>query len=166
MGVDVPHAGSEDTCWEAHRVEDVGVASASGPLERSRKAHSSSRILGDPDHLKQLLLILTDNAVKNTPAGGRVSLAARRDNGTLRLEVSDTGVGIRPEDQTRIFERFYRADAARSPGGAGLGLAIARWIAEEHGGFIAVQSRPGQGSLFAVELPAAEPAATSASQRR
>jgi signal transduction histidine kinase len=100
-----------------------------------------------------LLLILADNAVKYTPPGGRVSLAARRENGHLRLEVADSGVGISPEDQARIFERFYRADPARSPGGVGLGLAIARWIAEEHGGSIAVSSSPGRGSLFTVDLP-------------
>jgi signal transduction histidine kinase len=80
-------------------------------------------------------------------------LAARQDNGHLRLEVLDSGVGIQPEDQARIFERFYRADPARSPGGAGLGLAIARWIAQEHGGSLAVRSRPGQGSVFTIELP-------------
>jgi signal transduction histidine kinase len=112
-----------------------------------------ARVQGDPDHLRQLLLILADNAVKYTPAGGRVSLTAQRENGCLRLEVADTGVGISREDQVRIFERFYRADRARSPGGVGLGLAIARWIAEEHDGEIAVRSSPGQGSLFRVDLP-------------
>jgi signal transduction histidine kinase len=113
-------------------------------------------VQGDPDHLKQLLLILTDNAVKYTPEGGQVRLAALRDNGHLRLEVADSGMGISAEDQARIFERFYRADRARPPGGAGLGLAIARWIAEEHGGSISVSSRPGEGSLFVVDLPVAD----------
>jgi two-component system, OmpR family, sensor kinase len=124
-----------------------------GQVEVSLGHVDEARVQGDPDHLKQLMLILADNALKYTPSGGRVSLAARQDNGHLRLEVADSGVGIRPEDQTRIFERFYRADPARSPGGAGLGLAIARWIAEEHGGSIAVRSSPGGGSLFSVELP-------------
>jgi signal transduction histidine kinase len=125
-----------------------------GHVEVSLDQVDEARVDGDPDHLKQLMLILADNAVKYTPPGGHVSLAARQDNGHLRLEVADSGVGIRPEEQARIFERFYRADPARSPGGAGLGLAIARWIAEEHGGTIAVQSSPGRGSLFRVELPA------------
>ena len=110
-------------------------------------------VQGDPDSLKQLLLILADNAVKYTPPGGHVSLAALQENGHLRLEVADSGMGISPEDQARIFERFYRADPARSPGGAGLGLAIARWIVDEHGGTIAVRSTPGSGSSFTVELP-------------
>jgi signal transduction histidine kinase len=124
-----------------------------GEVEVSLGRLDEARVQGDADHLKQLLLILADNAVKYTPAGGHVSLAARRENGHLRLEVADSGMGIQPDDQGRIFERFYRADPARSPGGAGLGLAIARWIAEEHGGSIAVSSQPGQGSLFTVELP-------------
>ncbi len=125
-----------------------------GEVDVSLGEVDEASVQGDPDHLKQLLLILADNAVKYTPAGGRVSLASRRENGHLRLEVADSGVGIRAEDQARIFERFYRADPARSPGGVGLGLAIARWIAEEHGGSIAVNSSPGRGSLFTVELPA------------
>jgi signal transduction histidine kinase len=125
-----------------------------GEVEVALEQVDEARVLGDPDHLKQLLLILADNAVKYTPPGGRVRLAARRANGQLRLEVADSGIGIAADEQERIFERFYRADPARPPGGAGLGLAIARWIAEEHGGSIAVESVPGQGSVFAVELPA------------
>jgi signal transduction histidine kinase len=113
-----------------------------------------ARVHGDPDHIKQLLLILADNAIKYTPPGGQVSLTARRENGHLNLEVSDTGLGISRQDQDRIFERFYRADPSRSGQGAGLGLAIARWIAEEHGGRISVESAPGRGSTFRVELPA------------
>jgi two-component system OmpR family sensor kinase len=124
-----------------------------GQVEVSLGQVDEARVQGDPDHLKQLLLILANNAVKYTPPGGRVSLAARQDNGHLRLEVLDSGVGIQPEDQARIFERFYRADSARSPGGAGLGLAIARWIAQEHGGSIAVRSSPDHGSQFTIELP-------------
>jgi two-component system, OmpR family, sensor kinase len=128
-----------------------------GEVEVSLGRVDETRVHGDPDHLKQLLLILADNAVKYTPAGGQVSLAASRENGQLRLEVADSGVGISPDDQQRVFERFYRADPARSRGGAGLGLAIARWIAEEHGGSIAVRSTLGQGSVFTVELPVGEP---------
>jgi len=124
-----------------------------GSIEVQLGQIDEARVQGDPDHLRQLLLILADNAVKYTPAGGRISLAAKRQNGRLSLEIADTGVGISRDDQARIFERFYRADRARSPGGVGLGLAIARWIAEEHGGQIAVRSSPGQGSLFSVALP-------------
>jgi signal transduction histidine kinase len=131
---------------QARFLGDGQVAVSLGPVDRAA-------VQGDPDHLKQLLFILADNAVKYTPPGGEVALAARRENGHLRLEVADTGIGIDPRDQTHIFERFYRADPARSPGGAGLGLAIAHWIVQEHGGSIAVESRPGEGSRFTVELP-------------
>jgi len=112
-----------------------------------------AEVQGDPDYLKQLLLILVDNAIKNTPAGGEVCLADPVDNGFVRLTVKDTGKGIPPEALPHIFDRFYRADESRSSGGTGLGLAIAKWIAEEHGGRIDAQSQLGQGSVFTVWLP-------------
>jgi signal transduction histidine kinase len=110
---------------------------------------------GDPDRLQQLLLILLDNAIKYTPPDGRVTLALRRKGGDVQLTVSDTGVGIAPVDLERVFERFYRADPARTrdPGGTGLGLPIARWIAEQHGGEIALSSAPGRGTVATVRLP-------------
>ncbi len=125
-------------------------------------------VLGDGDRLKQLLLILLDNALKYTPEGGQVSIGARVTNGgqallpvsgsdrarQVALYVADTGPGISQEDQSRIFERFYRGDPGRPSGGAGLGLAIARWIAEEHRGHIEVKSALGSGSTFALWLPA------------
>lgn len=110
-------------------------------------------VRGNADALKQLLLILTDNALKYTPAGGRVRLSARREDSWARLEVADTGRGIDPEDLPHIFERFYRADRARTAGGTGLGLAIARWIVDEHGGRIEVESAPGHGTVFRIFLP-------------
>jgi len=111
----------------------------------------------DPDALKQLLLILVENALKYTPTGV-VTLALSRDGDEARFSVADTGIGIAPEDLPRIFERFYRADAARAIGGSGLGLSIARWIAAEHQGHIDVRSVPGRGSAFTVILPACPPA--------
>jgi two-component system, OmpR family, sensor kinase len=110
---------------------------------------------GDDDLLKRLLLNLLDNAVKYTPPEGEIRMRLSSRNGTAVVSVSDTGIGIPPEDQTRIFDRFYRVDKARSRslGGAGLGLSIARWIAEAHGGTISVESAPGKGSEFTVELP-------------
>ena len=110
---------------------------------------------GDGDLLKQLLLNLVDNAIAYTPPGGRVELSLDVDGAWARLSVRDTGSGIPPEDLERIFERFYRLDEARTrrSGGAGLGLAIARWIAEAHGGHIAVESAVGQGSVFTLVLP-------------
>ena len=112
---------------------------------------------GDPDRLQQLLLILLDNAIKYTPPGGRVALALRRDGDGALLTVADTGVGIAEGDLERVFERFYRADPARGrdPGGTGLGLPIARWIAEQHGGTIALESAIGRGTLATVRLPLA-----------
>jgi len=140
---------------------------------------------GDEPRLRQLLLNLVDNAVKYTPQGGRVTLSLRQARGgpgeqTLQqpqgspdpptspppvpsafewaeIAVSDTGVGIPPEALPRIFERFYRVDDARSrdAGGTGLGLCIARTIAEAHGGRIEVESEPGAGSTFTVRLPLA-----------
>jgi len=109
---------------------------------------------GDEDLLLQLVLNLVDNAIKHTETGG-VTLRWRADDGSAQVTVGDTGSGITPEDQERIFERFYRVDAARSlEGGAGLGLSICRWIAAEHGGDITVTSSSA-GSAFTVCLPSA-----------
>jgi len=111
---------------------------------------------GDPDRLVQVLSNLVENAIKYTPAGGRVSLSARHEDGRVLMAVTDTGVGIPRADLGRIFERFYRVDKARTraTGGTGLGLAIAKHIVEAHGGTIAVESEVGKGSTFTVSLPA------------
>jgi signal transduction histidine kinase len=114
---------------------------------------------GDRDAIKQVLLILLDNALKFTPPGGMVSVQARASGDRVELTVSDTGPGISDEALPHIFERFYRADAARSGGGAGLGLAIARTLVEAQKGGLSVRSEPGRGSAFTVSLPrAADPA--------
>ncbi|MEW6665731.1 MAG: heavy metal sensor histidine kinase [Thermodesulfobacteriota bacterium] len=112
-------------------------------------------IEGDGERLGRVLLNLLDNAIKYTPAGGRVTLSVGRDKGFAFLKVEDTGIGLSPEEQEKIFERFYRSAEARSggEGGAGLGLCIARSIVEAHGGSIAVKSTPGSGSSFTVFLP-------------
>ena len=114
-------------------------------------------VAGDPDRLRQLLLILLDNAIRYTPAPGRVSVTLRRATTSAELQVHDEGVGIAAEDLPRVFERFYRADRARSrdPGGSGLGLAIAQWIVARHDGTVTLRSRPGEGTRVAVVLPAA-----------
>src|SRR5215472_13816443 len=110
---------------------------------------------GDSHALNRLFLILIDNAVKYTQPGGSVTLALRRRNGSAVAEFRDTGIGVSAEDLPHIFDRFYRADKARSRefGGVGLGLSIARWVAEAHGGSIEVQSTPAAGSVFCVRLP-------------
>jgi signal transduction histidine kinase len=117
-------------------------------------------MMGNSDRLKQLLLNLVSNAIKFTPDGGKISLGLRQESNMARLTVSDTGVGIAPDDLARIFDRFYQADPARSrpsESGAGLGLAIAKWIAEAHGGSIEVQSEVGKGTTFIVRLRVFEP---------
>ena len=110
---------------------------------------------GDQELIRRLILNLLDNAVKYTPAGGEISLALARENGNAEIVVRDTGIGIPESAQPRVFDRFYRVDKARSRamGGAGLGLSIAQWIVEVHGGEISVSSTPGRGSTFTVMLP-------------
>ncbi|HWF86823.1 MAG TPA: ATP-binding protein [Vicinamibacterales bacterium] len=115
----------------------------------------SIEVRGDASLLERLLVILLDNAVKYTPAGGRIDVAIERAHDRACVVVRDTGIGISAEDVPRLFERFYRSDKARSrdSGGSGLGLSIARWIVDAHRGSITVESRLGTGSEFRVALP-------------
>jgi signal transduction histidine kinase len=113
-------------------------------------------MVGDPARLEQVLLILLDNAARHTPTGGTITVAARVQGGDALMTVSDTGEGIPPDAIAHVFDRFYRADAARARDdrrGAGLGLAIARGIIRAHGGDIEVRSDPGRGDVFTVRLP-------------
>jgi heavy metal sensor kinase len=114
-------------------------------------------VMGDENSLRRLIDILLDNAFKYTPSLGKITLSAEEKSGTAVVSVIDTGIGIAAEDQPKIFERFYRVDKARSRelGGAGLGLAIAQWIVQVHKGSITVSSKPGNGSVFRVEIPLA-----------
>jgi heavy metal sensor kinase len=115
-------------------------------------------IQGDASSLRRLFLILIDNAVKYTPASGQVEVSLHRKNGYAVAEVRDTGIGIAQADLPNVFERFYRADKARTreSGGVGLGLSIGRWITEVHAGTIEVHSTPGHGSTFQIRLPIAK----------
>jgi len=117
----------------------------------------------DSDFLKRLLLILIDNAVKYTPEGGIIAIGLSCQNGTAEVAITDTGIGIAKAELPNIFERFYRTDKARSreSGGAGLGLAIAKWIAEAHRGSISVESTAGLGSSFVLRLPIANSASAA-----
>ncbi|MEJ2091620.1 MAG: ATP-binding protein [Syntrophobacterales bacterium] len=112
-------------------------------------------VCGDKEHLVRLFLNLIDNAIKYTPAGGRVTLSLLREGSQALVNVKDTGIGLSLAEQEQIFTRFYRAAETRSQGGwgAGLGLCIGQSIAEAHGGKIQVYSSPGQGSTFTVVLP-------------
>ena len=110
---------------------------------------------GEQAALGRLVVILVDNAAKYMPAPGEVRVTLRTVDGMVEIEVADTGIGISAEDLPRVFERFYRADKARSreSGGAGLGLSIARWIVERHGGRITIESEAGKGCHARVQLP-------------
>lgn len=149
-------------------VQDVGEALAGGkPVEVRLDAPDGLVVPGDAGAIRRLLLNLVSNAVKFTHQGS-VTITAREvpaaavpadgvrvddGRGWVEVQVSDTGIGIAPDDLPRVFDRFYRADAARVTGGTGLGLAIARMIAERHRGTISVESQPGAGSVFTVRLP-------------
>ena len=110
---------------------------------------------GDEELLRRLIVNLLDNAIRYTPEGGSVSASLLAQGPDLRIQVSDTGVGIASDAAPHVFERFYRVDKARSreDGGFGLGLAIVKWIAESHRGAVDLASRPGAGSTFTVTLP-------------
>lgn len=143
-------------------VEEAGetaniLGEASGIAVTSSLPEAPVILRVDRNRIRQLLLNLVTNAVKYTPAGGSVSLGLSDQGDTVTLTVGDTGIGIAAGDLQHIFDRFWRADPARSRAaespGTGLGLAITKWIAEAHGGSITVQSRPGRGTLFTVALP-------------
>ncbi|MDP3775423.1 MAG: ATP-binding protein [Gemmatimonadales bacterium] len=118
---------------------------------------NSAALQVDPGALQQILLNVLDNAVRHTPAGGRIAVRARRDGPDVRLDISDTGAGIPAEHLPRIFERFYRADPARDRerGGTGLGLAIVKHLVEAHGGHVEAESTVGTGTTIRMRLPAA-----------
>jgi len=136
----------------ARRAQGAGVTVRADALE-------PALVLGDAGALRRAVLNLVDNAVKYTPAGGKVEISLLVAEGEARIVVRDTGIGIDPADAARIFDPFVRLDAARTrdAGGSGLGLALVRAIAEAHGGTITVDSTPGAGSRFTVRLPLAPP---------
>jgi two-component system sensor histidine kinase CiaH len=141
-------------------VEDVGrqarVLADKKELQLNVQVDGPAVVSGDEVRLRELLLILLDNAIKFTVSTGTVSLTLASQKGRAVVQVSDSGSGIPPEDLPHIFDRFYRVDKARShaQGGAGLGLAIAKWIVEGHGGSIRVDSQADEGTTFTIELPA------------
>jgi two-component system sensor histidine kinase VicK len=132
-------------------------------LEAQRHGHELTHeyltdlplVMGDRGRIEQVMLNILSNAVKYTPNGGHIHVTAGATEKRVWMEVCDDGIGIPEADRDRIFERFYRVDKARSrdTGGTGLGLSIVRQLVTMHGGTIAVQSKPGQGSTFTVQLP-------------
>ncbi len=121
----------------------------------SVKVQNGIFLTADRALLKQAVRAVLDNSIKYTPAGGDIGIVCAAENGTVHLTVKDTGIGISEKDLPHIFDRFYKADEARtrSAGGCGLGLSIVRWIVERHGGRIEVSSTPGSGTSFHIFLP-------------
>ncbi len=142
----------QEACAEAEVLARVKGMTFEVSLPRG-----SVRVNGDRQALRRLVLVLIDNAVKYTPSGGHVEVSVRQVDRVAAVTVKDNGLGIPETDLPHIFDRFYRVDKARSreQGGAGLGLAIAGWIVEAHGGTWRVDSTAGRGSAFTVELPIA-----------
>ena len=150
--------GRHDLAAVAEEAVQTARAMADGrtSVEYARPAREIMATF-DRDSILRLAGILLDNAVKYTPDGGKATVRVRENDGRAELEVSDTGIGIPDSQIPFVFERFYRADPSRTKGGAGLGLSIARQIAEAHGGTVEVSSKTGEGSTFTLLLPKKAP---------
>ena len=131
------------------------LLTGSSPVRLDLSRVEPALVRGDRDRLKQLVRILTDNAIRYTPAGGRVILSLGTEGPCVVLTVADTGMGIDPKDLPHVFERFFRSQRAREMDhdGTGLGLAIARWIVDGHGGELNLKSTTGEGTTATVRLP-------------
>ncbi|HZN04285.1 MAG TPA: ATP-binding protein [Candidatus Polarisedimenticolia bacterium] len=137
--------------------DDAGILTHDKGLRVDLVENAPATILGDVARLRRLFRSLIANAVRYTDAGGFIGIRSHREGNAVRVSIEDSGIGIPEESLPRIFDRFYRADPARArdSGGTGLGLSLARWVAEAHGGTIAVESAVGRGSTFTVTLPLA-----------
>lgn len=158
-GVMQPRLQATDAAERAAAViERLRPAATARQIELRLEADERSELLADPALLEQLLWNLVDNAVRFTPEHGRIIVSVRRSDSDVSLQIRDSGPGVPPAERERIFERFHRADEARTvsggAGGTGLGLSIVRAIAEVHGGRVRVDHAPEGGALFEVLLPA------------
>jgi signal transduction histidine kinase len=148
-GKEIVESGSADFCEVVREAAEQGekLARSHGVQFRVDLPDGTCMIRGDSEALRRAILILIDNAAKYTPAGGSITVRLNANNGVAVATVTDTGIGIAKEDRAHIFDRFWRADRARSreQGGAGLGLSIAKWIVEMHQGSIDVKSEPAKG---------------------
>ncbi len=133
----------------------VQSLAAAQKIDLECRSAADTPFFGDEELLRRMTLNLLDNAIRYTPAGGKVLAELEAHADGVRIRISDTGIGIGPDAAEHVFERFFRADKARSRenGGFGLGLAIVKWIAESHRGAVELASRPGVGSTFTVTLP-------------
>jgi signal transduction histidine kinase len=156
-------AGERPLVKERFFLDDVAIDAADAArlvarqkgVELTLDEFEEAAVVGDAALIRQLIMILLDNAIKFTDPGGVVRLRVSTQNGAATFTVEDTGIGIRSDEQARVFERFFRGDTARSRGdGAGLGLSIASWIAREHGADIALSSEPGKGTRVVVTFSA------------
>jgi signal transduction histidine kinase len=129
------------------------MATQSGVQLRLAVTKDPVFVMGDKIALRRALLALIGNAIKFTPPSGQVRVTLSIRSGDVLFEVEDNGIGIAKEDLSRIFDRFYQVDRSRSGGGVGLGLSIAHWIAQEHGGRIEVESEIARGAIFRLVLP-------------
>jgi two-component system phosphate regulon sensor histidine kinase PhoR len=155
VSVDLPEIVR--ACLENHRsaAEVKGVAIVAEAEGAKPQAALPCRVRADREGLREILDNLLDNAINYTPEGGNVSVVWGSNGSMAQIAVRDSGIGIKAEDQERIFERFYRVDKARSRemGGTGLGLSIVKHLAQSMNGTVAVESEVGKGSVFTVELP-------------
>lgn len=142
-----------DLYRQAKRLADLRKGADS--LEIRLGNEDQALVWGDTERLRQIMLNLTDNAIKYTPAGGVITLSLHNEDAWVKIAVSDTGIGIHPDSQAHIFERFYRTDKARTRkfGGSGLGLSIVQRIAQAHSGYVTVESELQKGSTFTLWLP-------------
>src|SRR6476620_11033582 len=142
----------------AEAVDRSQLPAESKNIEIVVGGRTDAMVYGDQDLLVTALRNLIDNAIRYSPENTRVGVGVRAKEGVVAISVTDQGEGLSPEDQERIFERFYRVDAARSrqTGGTGLGLSIVKHVVSNHGGEVTVWSQPGQGSTFTVRLPEME----------
>ena len=155
-----------DSLWGKHAHQEFDLGALAGEtMDQMRLLADEKRIglapllggptmvSGDRNRLKQVLVNLLDNAIKYTPDGGRVTVEVKAIANRAQLTVTDTGIGIASEHREKIFDRFYRVSTDRGETGSGLGLSIAKSICNAHGGTIVVDSTPGAGSTFRIELP-------------
>ncbi len=157
LRVDPQPVNVDEVVAEATRAVGAGFQ-GKGVVLRHRPAAAPGRVSADPDRLREILDNLLSNALRHTPAGGTVTVTTTADRARITVTVADTGVGIAAEHLPHLYERFYRADPARSQstGGSGIGLTIARALAHAHGGDLhAASDGPGRGATFTLTLPAA-----------